>query len=107
MKKLKISKEEYCKMVKAIQEYDKENNEFSKCFEKFSDTYYICTLGQNLANKTIELLCKLTGDSAKNYNDSWLSWWLYESVEKKIYNDIGEETDVSSIEDLYDYLATE
>lgn len=105
MSKLKISKEDYCNMVKEIQSYDKEICDFSECMQKFSDTYYLSTIGSNLCSKLIELLSKLTNDYCQDtYNDNWLSWWLYEDVEKKIYNQDDSFIDVTNIEDLYDYL---
>lgn len=105
MSKLKISKEDYCNMVKQIQSYNKEIYEFSECMQKFSNTYYLSTIGSNLCSALVELLSKLTNDYCGNtYNDTLLSWWLYEDVEKKIYNDDNSFIDVTNIEDLYDYL---
>lgn len=105
LSKLKISKEDYCNSVKQIQLYDKEICEFSKCMQKFSDTYYLSTIGSNLCYNLIDLLSKLTNDYCEaTSNDTLLSWWLYEDVEKKLYKEDGSFIDVTKIEDLYDYL---
>ena len=33
-----------------------------------------------------------------------VSWWMYEDVEKVIYENDGTETDLENIDDLYSYL---
>lgn len=33
-----------------------------------------------------------------------VSWWMYEDVEKKIYESDGKETNLENIDDLYSYL---
>lgn len=80
MKKLNIGRKQFIEMMTAIQEGLKRRNEFNDSMERFCDTYYICTLGDEWLNVAIKLLARAVKDTTKT-----LEWWLYEDVEKVIY----------------------
>ena len=42
-------------------------------------------------------------DDIKNITD-WVDWWLYESVDKIVYEKDKSETNVNKLEDFVDYL---
>ena len=104
MKKLNISKEQYCKIVNEIKNFHKEREEFDNAIEKFSDGYVILNIGNNLTTALEEILEELTFDRKDEHGETWLSWWLYEDVEKIIYTEQDDPIDVRTPEKLYDYL---
>ena len=104
MKKLDITKEQYCRMVTAIQEHYKEVTRFEKFIDEFNDGTYICTLGDVLVTNIIWLLTQLTHDKEDKYNETWLSWWLWEDVEKVVWDKDNNPIDVSTVDKLYDFL---
>ena len=88
MKKLDITREQYCRMVTAIQEHYKELTKFENSINEFNDGTYICKLGD-------VLVCNVT----------WLSWWLWEQdVEKIAWDKDNNRIDISTVDKLYDFL---
>lgn len=105
MKKLDITKEDYCQMVAALQEHYKELTEFENAMDKFNmGGTYITTIGSVLVENIIYLLTTLTHDREDKYKGTWLSWWLWEDVEKVVWDAQGNPMDVSTADKLYDFL---
>jgi hypothetical protein len=77
-----ISKQLFCKILKLIKEQDEIDDNFSKALETLCDSY--CIYGTK--NKKYEALFIILKDLFNDKGD-WISWWLYEDVEKNIYID--------------------
>jgi hypothetical protein len=56
----------------------------SKFLESFSVGYGVVTIGNELINI---ILVIMKDDFNMNREDDFLSWWLYEDVDKVIYDD--------------------
>lgn len=104
MKNLDITKEDYCRVVTAIQEHYKEITTFEKFINEFNEGTYICKLGEVLVDNIVWLLTRLTHDEEDVYGNTWLSWWLWEKAEKLACDKDGNAIDVSTVDKLYDLL---
>lgn len=92
-------------MVEALQEHYKEVAEFENALDKFNQSgTYIFTIGDVLAENIMYLLTTLTHDEEDIEGGTWLSWWLWEDVEKVIWDAEGNRIDVSTVDKLYDFL---
>lgn len=107
-----ISKELFVNSLNKIQEGLDKRHEFDDLMEKFSDSYYVSTLGEEWLTVATELLCNAVGDKDEGHG-TMIDWFLYEDVDKKIflspnskYNQTNKEIeiDVSTPELLYDYF---
>ena len=102
-----IDFEMFSKIIHSIQELDKNNHILSDMIEKHlcTTSYVYVDHGTNLSNVLIEVLCKYFDiEFGKHVYDD-ISWWLYESVEKKLYYPDGYTLDVTSLESFYEYLS--
>jgi hypothetical protein len=113
MKKLKISKEEFVNALNNIQKGLKEQKEFNDAMGKFSDGFFVSTIGNDFLNTAIRLLEIAVDDEDIPQVGSTISWWLFENVDKvititpsskhnKTNKDI--EVDCTTPEQLYDYF---
>ena len=110
---VKISKELFVATIEAIKAGYEEQLEFDKAMSKFSDNYFISTIGNVWADALLTLLEDVMGDKLNRKYGSILSWWLYENTEKVLYlsqdhpkNSTGSELaiKVDTAEQLYDYF---
>lgn len=113
---VKISKELFVATLNAIKEGHDEQMEFDKAMSKFSDGYFISTIGNKWLNALIALLEDSVGDEVSRKYGSTISWWLYEDtvIDKIIYlsaehpnNNTGKELEikVNTPEELYTYFS--
>lgn len=94
-----LSKENFIKAIEAIQKDDAARCTLEKTLEQFSDSWVIFKPSQS------EKILLYILEDTMNDPDNIISWWLYEDVEKVIYNaDNTVYKDVSSVDQLYDYL---
>ena len=95
-----MTKEQFIKRMSLIQNFRSEQDTLSVLINKISDGYPIVTIGDYLVN---ELMDTISEDL--HIEDDLLSWWLYEDVEKVLYDN---ETEISvrTLEELYDYIIT-
>ena len=93
-----ISKETFCNVIALMQEQDQVNEQVEKALELIAERVFF--LGAHDRNiKAVRILLK---DIFHDVND-YLSWWLYEHVEKVIYWE-DRSFDVSTPEAFYDYM---
>lgn len=93
-----ISKETFCKVIAMMQEQDQINEQVEKALELIAERVFF--LGAHDRNaKAVRILLKEIFHDVNDY----LSWWLYEQVEKVIYWD-DRSFDVSTPEAFYDYM---
>lgn len=107
-----ISKELFVTSLNKIKEGLDKRHEFDDLMEKFSDSFFVSTLGEEWLTTATELLSFAVGDKDDGHG-TMLEWFLYEDVEKKIFltpnskyntTDKEIEIDVSTPELLYDYF---
>lgn len=99
-----ISKDLFVKTLNTIQEEWEKTNRFDAALREICDGHPIVMLG----NGYLDALLTVLNDCFNDKNE-FVSWWLFENVEKKIWETdttTGEEIeyDVSAPEALYDYL---
>ena len=93
-----MSKEQFVKRMRLIQNFHSEQETLSVLIDKLIDGYNVVTIGNYLVQEIIDMIEEDLG-----YNDI-LAWWLYEDVDKVIY-DKGKEISVRTLEELYDYIS--
>jgi hypothetical protein len=82
--------------------FHSEQETLSALIHKISDGYCIITFGESLVD---ELLNSIE-DDLRIKDDDILSWWLYEDVDKIIY-DADKEISVRTLEELYNYIISD
>lgn len=98
MKSPVITKELFCKIIASIQKQEKIENDFCSALDTIIDGHFVGNLSATILGSLMELL-----EFNLNDKNQLISWWLYENVEKKIYE--GEkEYKVDTPELLYYYL---
>lgn len=96
-----ITKQQFKKLIQAIQKYDKKIEKIEKFIESCGcDSWVI--FEKEFSNDVIEFL-----QDYFNHGSDDISWWLYEDIEKHIWENGLDKpyTDVTKIGDFYDYLA--
>jgi len=94
-----MTKEQFIKRIQLIQNFHSEQETLGVLINKITDGYPIVTIGNYLITEMIDMIEENLG------HKDMLEWWLYEDVEKIIYNlDNTVFADVTKIEDLYDYM---
>ena len=94
-----MSIEQFKKYIDRIRENDEFYSDLYKLFRKHKKDSNLYADGWIL-DSVIELLQLHFND-----NNDTIYWWLYEDVKKVYYID-DEEIDLTTIEQLYDYLTT-
>jgi len=94
-----ISKELFCKTIADIQEQEKLNDNFSSALKTMGDGHYL--FGVN--NKYYSALMNLLADIFQDDGD-YITWWLYEDVEKVVWLEEKTEIPLKTAEQLYDFL---
>lgn len=92
-----ISKKNFVRIIKNIQEQHKIDLEISDALQKVCGSYVIFNTENLIYNSLHQLLEEVFND------EDYIGWWLYENVDKKIYID-EEVIDVSTPERFYDFL---
>ena len=73
----------------------------------FSESWYICNIGEEWLNQLIKVLEHNMDDHPSKKYDSMIGWWLFEDTDKIIWwEKDGQkfEKDLTTPEALYDYL---
>lgn len=97
-----MNKEQFIKLMRLIQNFMSEQETIQVLINKLTDGYSIVTIGDNLIDEIINTITDILHMKDKDL----LSWWLYEDVDKVIYEgEYGEkEISVRTLEELYDYI---
>jgi len=103
-----MTKERFVKTINLIQNFQSEQNTLSVLIGKLTDGYGIVEFGDNLIFGIINMIDE---DMKIAEDDDLLSWWLYEDVDKIVYetNDDGKKNkiEVKTPEQLYNYIIKE
>ena len=94
-----ISNDLFCKTITAIQEQGEINDNFSKALQTVGDGHFV--FGTD--NKYYYALMNILVDIFKD-DGEWISWWLYEEVEKVVWLKDGSKIRIDTPGQLYDFL---
>lgn len=97
-----MTKEQFIKRMSLIQNFHSEQETLSALINKLIDGYSVVTMGNYLVDNLVDMI----EDDLGVLKDDWISWWLYEDVEKIIY-DGDKEISVRTLGELYDYIVNE
>ena len=101
-----LSRECFVTSLQAIREQGAVLDDASKVLQKLSDFPVSLDYFDSLNRKT---LLRVLAEAMRDENE-WISWWLYEDVEKIVtWEDDGEEcsADLTDADALYDFLVRE
>ena len=95
-----INKKTFMEVMKLIKEQEKIDDDFGKALETICDSW--CLYGtKNKAYKALMIVLKEMFDD----KNDMIEWWLYEDVEKFLYNKNGKKSsDLTTSAKLYEYL---
>jgi hypothetical protein len=100
-----MTKEQFIKRISLIQNFQKEQNILNDLVDMLVNGNSVVYFGDNLINEIINIISE---DMEIDENDDLIDWWLYEDVEKILYDedDNGKEIkiNVKTAEQLYDYI---
>ena len=94
-----ITKKLFVDVLKNIQKQEKRVSKFSKALGEICDGHPVFDT-DNLYLKSLLDILKVTFDD----RDDYITWWLWEDVEKKVWLQDGVEIDLKTPEKLYDFL---
>ena len=98
MKKAPLTLEEFCRIIKTIQDHENDCKILTNIMVK--NSVGIIDYGFDVVAELVKLLEKIFDDKDEN-----ISWWLYEDVDKVFfYKDKDYDIDVRTPESLYYYL---
>lgn len=92
-----MTKEQFTKRMSLIQNFHSEQQTLSVLINKITDGYNAVTIGDYLVYEIVNMIEEDLG-----YKDI-LDWWLYEDVDKVIF-DGDKEISVRTLGELYDYM---
>ena len=95
-----ISKKEFVKIMRLIQNFHSEQDTISAFIKKITHDFIVVDIGDCLIDTIINLLNMNMGIQ----DTELLDWWLYEDVNKMIWFDDGTQVEVETPEQLYDYI---
>ena len=99
-----MTKEQFIKRISLIQNFHSEQDTLSVLIDKITDGNNIVNFGDYLIFEIIDMI----NEDMKIEDKELISWWLYEDVDKVIYDgeygEIG--INVKTVERLYDYINT-
>lgn len=91
-----ITLKEFKHTIEVIKEHEKDSDTLTNIMLKGS--VGIIDYGFDIVAHLVKLLEKVMDDK-----DEWISWWLWEGVEKIVYDDEEPFYDLTDVEDLYYY----
>jgi len=96
-----MTKEQFIKRIQLIQNFHSEQETLSALIGKISDGYCIVDFGNYLVD---EMVCMIN-EALHIEDEDLLDWWLYEDVDKVIYNN-DKAISVRTLDELWDYIDT-
>jgi len=93
-----ISKELFCKTLTAIEEQDEINREFSKALDLVGNGHFCYGVENKYYTALMDVLAAVFGD------EDYISWWLYEAPDRKVWLQDGTEISLDKPEQLYEFL---
>ena len=97
-----MEKDQFIKRMQLIQNFHSEQETLNLLIDKLVDGFPVVDMGNYLVNEILEMINEIM----EIKDEDLLSWWLYEDVEKIIYDE-DKEISVRTLEELYDYIKKE
>jgi len=94
-----MTKEQFKNRMQLIQNFHSEQDTLQVIINKLTDGHSVVIMGEYIVQEIINMIEENLG-----YKDI-LTWWLYEDVDKVIWDKNGREYNVRTIDELYDYIA--
>ena len=110
---IKISKEIFVQSMQQIQKGLERRKKADDALSEISDGFFTLNIGDEFLNVAIDLLVDVMGDTKDKQVGTMIEWWLFESVEKKVWisphtkfnpTDKEIEVDCTTLEQLYEYF---
>ncbi len=99
-----MTKEQFFKRMQLIQNFHSEQETLQVLINKLTDGHPVVTIGDFLVDE----LVNITTEELHIKDEDLLSWWLYEDVEKIIFDmDKKPMYNVKTLNGLYDYIIKE
>lgn len=95
-----LNQRDFVSFIKAIKKEEKRLYELGRNLESLGDGFIV------LENPLIESIVKFLETAMEDKSD-YITWWLFEDIEKKIWLQDGTEIDVSTPQKLYKFLVQE
>lgn len=93
-----LNKEKFIEYIKYIISYNKELDKWVNILGYNVFESRLCTEAFNISDSLVRLI----SDNNEEVIDL-INWWLYEDVEKVLFNK-GEEIEVNTLDKLYDFI---
>jgi hypothetical protein len=97
-----MNKDQFIKRMKLIQNFISEQDTLQVLINKLTDSHNVISMGDYIISEMINMIEEDLG-----YKDI-LDWWLFEDVEKAIYEDDENgneiENSVRTLDELYDFM---
>ncbi|HQD92637.1 MAG TPA: hypothetical protein PK924_05120 [Bacilli bacterium] len=99
-----MTKEQFIKRMELIQNFHSEQETLQVLINKLTDGYSVVDMGNYLVDELVNIITEELHIKDKDL----LYWWLYEDIEKIIY-DADEKPlyNVETLDGLYDYIIKE
>lgn len=94
-----MNKETFIKCMQQIQNFHSQQETLSDVIEKLSDGYCVFTMG----NQLVDIILDLINKNLNIEDNLLLGWWLYEDVDKIIYDE-RRAISVKTLDELYNYI---
>ena len=96
-----ISKKTFVEVLKLIKEQSKVYEKVNDALELISDSYVMV----GTKDKNLDALLMVLSEVFDDKENGWISWWLWEDVEKYVYYENPKrKKSVKTTEKLYDFL---
>lgn len=97
-----MTKDKFIKRIKLIQNFHSEQETLGALINKVTDGFCVVDFGDTLVTEIINMI----NEDLKIEDKYLIDWWLYEDVDKIIYegDDCEVGTNVETVEQLYDYI---
>jgi len=99
-----VTKEQFNKRMELIQNFHSEQETLQVLIDKLTDGYSVVDMGNYLVEELVNIITEELHIKDKDL----LFWWLYEDVEKIIYDENKKPLyNVKTLDGLYDYIVKE
>lgn len=91
-----LTKNQFCLLIKAIQDHFKELSAFDDAFEQFIYGHVVCMIGTDLVDSLLSVLEEHFNDT----KDQYISRWLFAKSDKKVWCKDGREINLTCLRSI-------
>lgn len=92
-----LNQRDFVSFIRAVKKEEKRLYDIGRNLESLGDGFIV------LENPLIEFIIKFLKTAMRD-EDDYISWWLFEDIEKKVWLKDGTEVDLSTPQKLYKFL---